>query len=104
MITSLSERSLEERLQPRLAVEERFAKTGRKYRSKSFLFRYDRYWLHPLLKLGLHATGLYSRGVDNALNPVIRPLTLEFPNLPRAFDGFQILHISDLHIDGVDGL
>jgi hypothetical protein len=24
--------------------------------------------------------------------------------LPPAFDGFQILHLSDLHIDGVDGL
>ena len=29
---------------------------------------------------------------------------MHFPGLPAAFDGFQILHLSDLHIDGMDGL
>jgi uncharacterized protein len=35
---------------------------------------------------------------------VIRNITMEFPDLPEALNGFQILHLTDLHIDGVDGL
>jgi hypothetical protein len=34
----------------------------------------------------------------------VRHLRLEFPNLPPSLDGFRILHLSDLHIDGMDGL
>lgn len=48
--------------------------------------------------------GLYSRGLRNAVSPVIRKLTLHFADLPPAFDGFQILHLADFHIDRVDGL
>jgi hypothetical protein len=35
---------------------------------------------------------------------VVRHLRLEFQDLPASFDGFRILHLSDLHIDGMDGL
>ncbi len=104
MTISLEERSLAERLKPRMAVEERFARTGRKFRNKSFLFKHEDILITPWLKLGLRLAGLYSRGVQNGISPVVRRLTLHFPDLPAAFDGFEILHISDLHIDGVDGL
>ncbi len=104
MTTAISERSLAERLKTRIAVEERFAKTGGRFRNKPLIFRHERLWIRPLLKLGLQAAGLYSRGVRNALSPVIRELPLYFANLPPALEGFQILQISDLHIDGVDGL
>ncbi len=57
-----------------------------------------------MLKLSLQMAGLYSRGVQNALRPIVRDLPLYFPDLPPALEGFQILHISDLHIDGVAGL
>ena len=104
MVQLSEERSLKERLQPRIAVEEQFAATGRKYRNKPFLLKHERYWLRPLIKYGLKAVGLYGKGVQNALSPVVTRLRLEYANLPAAFDGFQILHLSDLHIDGVDGL
>jgi uncharacterized protein len=104
MIQLSEERSLKERLQARIAVEEQFAATGRKYRNKPFLLKHERYWLRPLIKYGLKAVGLYRRGVQNALTPVVKRLRLEYPDLPEAFDGFEILHLSDLHIDGVDGL
>jgi uncharacterized protein len=103
MITSVEERSLLERLQPRLAVEERFARTGNRFR-KSFLFRHERILVRPWLKLGFQMAGLYSRGLRNAISPVVRKLTLHFADLPRAFDGFQVLQLADLHIDRVDGL
>ncbi|MBV9404508.1 MAG: metallophosphoesterase [Acidobacteriaceae bacterium] len=101
---SLEERSLAERLQRRIAVEEEFARTGRTFREKPFLIQHEDVLIRPVLKAALKLAGLYSRGLRNALNPVIRKLTLHFDNLPPAFEGFKILHLSDLHIDGVDGL
>lgn len=103
MTTSLEERSLAERLRPRMEVEERMARTGEKFK-KSFLFRHERILVRPFLKFGLRATGLYSRGLRNALTPVLRKLTLHFADLPPAFDGFQVLHLTDFHIDEIDGL
>lgn len=97
-------RSLSERLEPRVAVEQWMAKTKRRLRKKSILFRYERHTIRPLLKLSLQVCGLYGRGVKNALSPVVRRLELRFPHLPAAFDGYQVLHVSDLHIDGVEGL
>jgi predicted MPP superfamily phosphohydrolase len=58
----------------------------------------------PVLNTFLKATRLYSRGVRNALRPVVRYVRLEFEDLPPSFDGFRILHLADLHIDALDGL
>lgn len=104
MTKLIEEVSLTERLQPRVEVEQWMAKTGRKRRKKNIVFRHERHTIRPLLKLFLQATGLYRKGVQNALAPVVRNLVFQYPNLPAAFDGFQVLHLSDLHIDGVDGL
>jgi uncharacterized protein len=56
--------------------------------------------LHRLLELILRATGALGPATRNALS--IR--TLEYKvlvqGLPPAFDGFRILQISDLHLDG----
>ncbi|MGH9652020.1 MAG: metallophosphoesterase [Bryobacteraceae bacterium] len=97
-------RSLAERLQPRIAIEEHAARTGIPCRRHPLMNRTERLFLKPLLKLGLKASGLYPRGAANALQPVVRSLRLECPGLPAAFHGYRILQISDLHIDGVDGL
>ena len=43
--------------------------------------------------------GLYRRGRDNALRPDLREFGLGFPDLPAAFDGYRILHLSDTHLD-----
>lgn len=48
--------------------------------------------------------GLYRRGLRNALKLQVRCVKLGFRNLPKAFDGFRILHLADLHIDGMEGL
>ena len=79
-------------------------RTGRKLRKKNILLRGERHTIRPLLKLFLQVSGLYEQGVHNALAPVVRHLVLPFSNLPAEFDGFRVLHLSDLHIDGVDGL
>ncbi len=51
--------------------------------------------------LGLRAVGLYRRGLNNALDIQLTRFDLWFPDLPPAFDGFQILQLSDLHVDSL---
>jgi uncharacterized protein len=92
------------RLARRLEIEKEFERTGKPFRRHHSRSTLEDYIIEPLLKLCLRATGLYGRGMRNALQPVVRNLLFEFPDLPSQFDGFQILHLSDLHIDALDGL
>lgn len=57
-----------------------------------------------LFELGLRLSGLYTRGRQNAEQLAFRTLPLFFPALPESFEGFRILHLSDLHLDGMPGL
>jgi len=54
----------------------------------------------PLLKV----SGLYNRGFRNTLNIETTKFMFVDPALPRVFDGFKILFVSDIHIDGNDRL
>jgi predicted MPP superfamily phosphohydrolase len=49
---------------------------------------------------GLAAVGLAGRAVRNALDVRLVERELSLPGLPEAFDGYSILHLSDLHLDG----
>jgi uncharacterized protein len=60
--------------------------------------------LCALLRVALRLTGLRQRGERNALTPVIREIRLTYANLPESFCGFTLLHLTDLHADGVIGL
>lgn len=48
--------------------------------------------------------GTQTRGKENALNVRVEPRELFFSDLPKSFDGFRILLLTDLHIDGLNGL
>ncbi len=65
---------------------------------KHFLLSRDWFW-RPAIRLALFCCGLLGRGYRNATHLTLRRLCLSFSNLPPAFDGFRILHISDPHID-----
>jgi len=54
-----------------------------------------------LLKTSLKATGLWARAVKNSTNYRFVEHDVPLPHLPEAFDGFRILHLSDLHIEGM---
>jgi predicted MPP superfamily phosphohydrolase len=56
-------------------------------------------WLHRLIRTSLKMTGLYRRGQQNALRAVVRHHRVVIPNLSPAFEGFTLLHLSDLHLD-----
>jgi predicted MPP superfamily phosphohydrolase len=61
------------------------------------------YSSHALIRAGLMLMGLYWRGRRNAQNIQVRHNTISFANLPAAFDGFTLLHISDLHVEQSEG-
>jgi predicted MPP superfamily phosphohydrolase len=83
-----------ERLRLESAHEQRMARGGlASLRSRN---------LHssPTLIRGvLKSVGLYRRARANAARVQVEENSLRFANLPEAFDGFTILHVSDLHVD-----
>ncbi len=71
----------------------------------SHLFNFeDAVYYHVLMKSVFKAIGLYERGKRNALTVEKREVTFHLHNLPAAFDGYRILFLSDLHLDGLEGL
>jgi predicted MPP superfamily phosphohydrolase len=56
-----------------------------------------------LIRNTLKLTGLYWRGRRNAERVLVRHNEVVSDGLPAAFDGFTILHLSDLHVDISEG-
>ena len=54
---------------------------------------------HAVVQTCLKLTGLYQRGCKNAARPILRENCIRSKKLPKAFDGFSILHLSDLHVE-----
>jgi predicted MPP superfamily phosphohydrolase len=74
-------------------------KSGKKSRSHwDFFLR-----LLDIFAFLLKMTGYYKKGYGNAKAIRVSELSLTFPDLPEAFNGFRILHLSDLHIDSIPG-
>ena len=56
-------------------------------------------WAEWIIRNVLKATGLYWRARQNAERILVKRNDMRFKSLPPLFDGFTILHISDLHVD-----
>ncbi|HXJ93277.1 MAG TPA: metallophosphoesterase [Terriglobia bacterium] len=97
------DRALELRLARRRAVETAFRKGSPRSAHRDSLALRERF-LSVTLRAALKLTGLYSRGMRNALEPVVREVRFELEGVPASFEGFRILHLADLHIDGMEGL
>jgi uncharacterized protein len=52
-----------------------------------------------LIRNTLRLVGLYRRGLRNATRVQLRQNHITLARLPASFEGFRILHISDLHVD-----
>lgn len=52
-----------------------------------------------ILTIVFKVTFLWKRGYKNYLSPKVEEHPLTLPRLPKEFDGFRILHLSDLHLD-----
>jgi predicted MPP superfamily phosphohydrolase len=61
------------------------------------------YSVHSVIRNTLRLTGLYWCGKRNAERVTIRHNEISSKRLPAEFDGFTILHISDMHVDMNEG-
>ncbi|CAL1240639.1 metallophosphoesterase [Candidatus Methylocalor cossyra] len=57
------------------------------------------YSIHGLMRQFLRMMWLHDQGRKNARHIQVRHHTFFLKNLPVAFDGYTILHITDLHLD-----
>lgn len=64
----------------------------------------DAFYYHFIMKSFFRSLGIYERGLRNALQVGVTRITFDFEDLPQAFDGYRILFLSDLHLDGLKGL
>ena len=60
--------------------------------------------LGELGELVLKMTFLDERGLRNAKNLAINEVNLTLPQLPEKFDGCQILFLTDLHVEKLEGI
>jgi predicted MPP superfamily phosphohydrolase len=57
------------------------------------------YSARSIIRTALKLSGLYWRARRNADRVIVRHNDIAFKDLPPRFDGFTMLHISDLHVD-----
>lgn len=69
------------------------------HKGTHFLHIENWYSVHTLIRASLRLVGLHGRGRRNALAIEVRRHDVWLANLPPAFDGFTLLHLSDLHVD-----
>lgn len=87
-------------LNPRLRFREWKSCEFRR-RPFSDLFHFeDAIYYHVTLYILLRALGIYGIGVKNALDLKTTNVSFNFSELPPAFDGYRILFMTDLHLDG----
>jgi len=68
-------------------------------RGRNFFHIENWYSVHSFMRLAMRMVGLYGRGRRNAADIRIRHNSVILPHLPPSFDGFVVLHLSDLHLD-----
>ena len=96
IITGLTERLGAVHVQQRIGIEE-----AHEARNQGLdVFRLKNWYLnHSVIRTVLRLVGLYKRGRRNAEQVRLRTNRIESARLPAIFDGFRILHLSDLHAD-----
>jgi predicted MPP superfamily phosphohydrolase len=69
-------------------------------------FWFSKYKHQAVLVFGalLKATGFFKYGYRNARDIQVRLKDISPKGLPEAYSGYRILHLSDLHLDGIEGL
>ncbi|WPP52582.1 metallophosphoesterase [Catalinimonas niigatensis] len=80
----------------------RFNRLSAYERDKGYITWID--YLIPIVNAGLRLSGTYGIGRANAKKIQVKEFDLYFDNLPEAFDGYKVLHLTDLHIDSLPGL
>ena len=69
-----------------------------------FSFRIGNWYpVHSVIRNALKLTGLYWRARRNTERILVKRNDVMFKELPLLFDGFTILHLSDMHVDMNEG-
>ena len=96
-------RKLEERLGPLHARQRLGIETDHEAQifGKGLLSFHIENWypVHSVIRNALKLTGLYWRGRRNTGHILVKRNNIMFQELPPLFDGFTILHLSDMHVD-----
>lgn len=91
------------RLEPRIGLYHLNQRLQReKDKGDTFSRRKLDEWLPigPVVRAFVAATGIRARGERNAKSPVLTRHTIRSARLPHAFEGYRILHLTDLHLGG----
>jgi predicted MPP superfamily phosphohydrolase len=96
-LAALEQRIGQELLRRRLALESN--KEAHVFRRGTRFLDLEKWYAVALLRVALTLTGLHGRGQRNALRIQLRRNEVMLATLPDAFDGYTLLHLSDLHLD-----
>lgn len=95
---SLARRLGREKLEKRLLIQA--SHWARLNHQGAGIFRLEQHFpLDAIVAFALTASGLFHRARANHLSPRLVERTWLLPRLPAAFDGFRLLHLTDLHLD-----
>jgi len=82
----------------RLGIEQAYE--ARVFRRGINFFHIENWYsIHSVIRAALRLAGLYGRGRRNAARVELCHNTVVLPELPPAFDGFTLLHLTDLHVE-----
>jgi len=85
-------------LRQRLGLERDFE--AHVFRSGTHFFHLENWYsIHAWIRWSLRLVGLHGRGRRNAMDIQVREHEIALKDLPAAFDGYTLLHLSDLHVD-----
>lgn len=98
---------LEYRLSLRLGPVHARQRLGIEQESEALVLGRDKHSFHlenltnapRLIRFCLQAVGLFNRARANSRKLTTAHNTFVLPDLPQAFEGFRILHLTDLHVD-----
>jgi uncharacterized protein len=94
----LSQRLGRVHLRQRLSLESEYE--AQVFRRGTHYFHLENWYpAHAVIRASLSLVGLHGRGRRNALKIRIVHNDVRLAVLPAAFDGYTILHLSDLHLD-----
>ncbi len=68
-------------------------------RGRNFFHIENWYSVHALMRLAMRSVGMHGRGRRNAVAIRTNRNRVVIPHLSPAFEGFVLLHLSDLHLD-----
>ena len=72
---------------------------------RKYIIRTHRNWGHYIgILLGFLAFGTFVYGLTYGVSDIqVRHINLYFKDLPKSFDGYRIIHVSDLHLGTFNG-